>query len=306
MRKLTERHKLWIIRHSNITLRKRFRRLALKSQRDQHNETKQHLGELKVEAPPVFSLSENYEDVVEYVNRIRSIGFGRRQKGIRKVVDFSTIKELEPAAALVLAAEIDRWRRIGGFRPRPHKLEKWDTEVFLQFYELGLFSLLLDTEVHAKESPTVTWIPFKFGRGESGFPADQFLSNLTEIAGPIPERTIFYAALVEALLNVRNHAYLSENKGDYACQPIFGGWWIAGAFDNDKRELTGLVFDQGLGIPKTLPRSALWEQVRGQLIGTVGLGSIGLNDDARLIQAAIEVSRTRTNLQHRGFGLTGC
>ena len=251
------------------------------------------LGELKVVAPEVFSLSDNYEGVVGCILDIQKIALGRHKKGIRKIVDFSSIKKLEPAAALILSAEIDRWRRTTGFKPVPHDLANWDTEIFLQFHELGLFNLLYGMEVTAQESPIVQWIPFKHGKGDAGAPADQFLSDLTQLAGEIPERMIFYEALAEALLNVKNHAYISDVATDYACAPVKFGWWIAGAFDRQSNELTGLVFDQGLGIPATLPRSPYWETIRGQIS----------NDDAKLIEAAIEVSRTRTSLPNRGKGL---
>ncbi len=295
MRKLSEKYHQRALR----TKVKRANRTRLRKLRRKQKATQNHLptpnkqGELKISAPEIFSLDENFEKVVECINSVQKIAFGKRQKGIKKIVDFSAIRKLEPAAALVLSAEMDRWKRLTGFKPVPYELPNWDIQILLQFQEMGLFKLLYEIETQTKESPIVQWIPFRHGKGDAGEPADQFLSNLTQIAGKIPERMIFYEALAEALLNVKNHAYMSNQATDYACQPIKDAWWIAGAFNSETNELTGLVFDQGLGIPVTLPRSALWEQIRQHII----------NDEAKLIEAAIEVSRTRTGLRNRGKGL---
>lgn len=62
-----------------------------------------------------------------------------------------------------------------------------------------------------------------------------------------------------------------------------------------------VVFDQGVGIPETLPRSSKWESVREymEMIPVVGSAS---NDNSFLIESAIEVSRTSLGGGH-GRGL---
>lgn len=298
MKKLTEKYKRTLAHRSRRNRNLRIRRFRRDYFQYQISNLVNQSGELIIEAPPIFSLNDSFDAVVQCINKIQQVGFGKKQKGVKKIVDFSTIHSLEPAAALVLSAEIDRWRRLGGFKPRPHKLEKWDTQVLLQFDEMGLFKLLYGIDPFRVSEPAkIRWIPFKYGKGDGGPPADQMLADLTQIAGPIPERTIFYDAITEALLNVANHAYRGD-RHDFPCQIIKGGWWIAGAFDSESRELTGIVYDQGLGIPKTLPRSKLWEKIRG--FANMATGS---NDDGQLIKAAIEASRTSTQLSNRGLGL---
>jgi hypothetical protein len=54
------------------------------------------------------------------------------------------------------------------------------------------------------------------------------------------------------------------------------------------------MYDQGVGIARTLPKSSFWEQIRALRFERT---------DADLIDAAIEVRRSSTTIQGRGRGL---
>ena len=101
----------------------------------------------------------------------------------------------------------------------------------------------------------------------------------------IPRRMGLYAAVTEAMANVAKHAY----RGNDHCP----NWWISASRNPATGEVSLLIYDQGMGIPRSLPRTF------GELIR----GMVPLSDDARLIKAAHELQRTATNEEHRGLGL---
>jgi hypothetical protein len=106
-----------------------------------------------------------------------------------------------------------------------------------------------------------------------------------------------YEGMSEALLNVRHHAYLDEVKLLY---PSPGKrWWATACIDNEQDELRIFVYDQGVGIPATLPYTGYREWFSSLLTGAAH-GQTG--DDATLLKGALEYSRSRTEQAGRGKG----
>ena len=71
-------------------------------------------------------------------------------------------------------------------------------------------------------------------------------------------------------------------------------WWLSASFDSHNKILSLMFFDQGIGIPKSLPR------VHPGLFGKI----ISLfDDDDKKIEAATRAGRTSTNKVYRGKGL---
>ena len=217
-------------------------------------------------------------------------------------MDFRTIEILSPAATLMLAAELDRWRRVGEFRPNVLDVDEWNPEVRRLLFEMGLFDLL---EVANPPTPQPTaesqrFVRFVTGRGARGEDAVAMRQAIEEVAGAVPERRGIYDGIVESMTNVVHHAYPDNGRYDV---PVFTGtWWMAGSYDPTIRQLRILFYDQGVGFPATLPRQSNWEQVRGLIKAVVP-------DDGAMIAAAFEWRRSsdgrrsRTGLKHRGRGL---
>lgn len=73
-------------------------------------------------------------------------------------------------------------------------------------------------------------------------------------------------------------------------------WWMSASFSIGAiNSLTISFFDQGIGIPASLPRT-LGENIKS-------LFNI-LNDDGRMIMAATRLGRSQTKSSHRGKGLS--
>jgi hypothetical protein len=125
---------------------------------------------------------------------------------------------------------------------------------------------------------------------------------MSQIAGQLPKKlwARIYGALTEAMNNAIAHAYSEPRDSDsYDAIPIMNQWWMAGSFNTETRLASLQFFDQGVTIPRTLPREGMRERLTSLLGGLVVDGL----DDAHMIQAATLVGRTSTKKSERGRGL---
>lgn len=306
MKKLSQKQKQYFLRRRDLhaerrrksKLRAKLRRLtgepipARLVTRDRRGNI-----EIKLPLPESFSLQDNYEKVMDFVNCLRKYGV---QSHFRVYVDFRTLRYIGPSGALLLAAEIDRWRRIRGFKPAVRDLSQWDPVVYLLLEQMGLFDILEVTNLPKSlpiEFADISFIRFRTDQRAMGERVKELRMDLEELAGDVvPAARRLYAGLTEAITNVAHHAYPED--ASYTTPPIPGRWWMSGSFEADNRHLTVIFFDQGVGIPYTVPRSHPVEKLRG-LLSSLGLA----DDDASLIRAAMEVGRSQTGLSHRGEGL---
>jgi hypothetical protein len=143
----------------------------------------------------------------------------------------------------------------------------------------------------------VEFIKFRSGHQTDGQIAKELRQALEDIAGPIEAKKYLYTGLTEAMNNAIQHAYPIGQS--YKIPVDHRRWWMCGSFDKSRHVLTILFLDQGVGIPATLPRSKHWDDVLRFLRQLM----MGRRDDAALIQAAIEVGRSATEEQGRGYGL---
>lgn len=306
MRKISQRQKHWLQYHAVRSARRRLlfewrkketRRKELLLGRTAARRAVSHKGDhTLLSVPSIFSLHANYQEVARFFSMFRNTANQRKR---RLTVDFTTMTSLSPAASLVLASEVDRWRRIKNVKLRVIDVEKWHPQVRSWLEQLGFFELLDVTYKPFADiisSTSVRFIRFCSGNQADGNLARQLRRGLEDIAGPIATSQYLYQGITEAMNNAIQHAYPDGTKFRYPF--LKGEWWMCGSFDPVKGRFKVIFFDQGIGIPATLPRSSHWEKARGLILGW-GKGS----DDARLIEAAIEVGRSSTRLTGRGYGL---
>lgn len=240
-----------------------------------------------IACPEVLALEDNFDGVVRLIGSIRSRSQRRRNEGT--YIDFKPIRTVKPSGALVLAAELDRWnhlpksRRFGG-RSDVHA---WHPKVRQLLGDMGFFELLGVSGVPAEEHESgARYVKFRSGTAVQG----QEVHELRELdLSPfidVPNTPLFFAAVSEAMTNVVHHAY----KGQKSQAPK--RWWLSAAHNADEGELVILIYDQGLGIPSTVPQN-FGERLRGFVGAT----------DAAMIRAAHYLGRTETGEAHRGFGL---
>src|SRR3954469_13914731 len=97
---------------------------------------------------------------MEFIAKFRQIALGDRR---RVYVDFRSLRKLDPCGALVLAAELDRWRRFYIFRTHVPDVNEWDPNVLRLLSQMGLFSLLNARNYNPMTAGTdesVTFLPF--------------------------------------------------------------------------------------------------------------------------------------------------
>ena len=247
-----------------------------------------------IECPATLNLSADYQETMDFLRAVRLLA---RELQSNFMVDFTSLKEITPAAALLLVAEFDRWRgRSKAGRLRPIDLENWTPSVRRRLKEMGFFDVLgakcdIVDEPQAGED---RYLRFLSGIGTGGASAKSLRESIEELGPRIADRDSLYGGLTEAMTNVQQHAYGSRGE--------VRRWWISASVNVDASSLTVMVVDHGVGIPATLPRSGLWEEVRGY---AKAQGADFFADDAKLLEAAfsVEGNRSQTKEEHRGRGL---
>ena len=241
--------------------------------------------------PKRLNFSDNYQKSVRSINSIRKlIGLN----GVRhrlKNINLNNIENISTSASLVLTAEIDKWNDKVGRRLVP-QTEEWNDSVKAQLSDLGFFELFNFEKCNFEAKPTKLNI-VKFIKGAPGDEkkAKYLREKIEEIVGNRVKRPPLFQALSEAITNVTHHAYPQESK-------INKHWYMTASFCDDTRELKVAFYDQGIGIPSSLPRSKLWERAKAYM------SSISVyNDHPSLIEAAVEMGRSQTDQENRGKGL---
>lgn len=253
--------------------------------------------EITITLPRIFSLEDNYEEVVEFINIFRE---ETTKKDQSVYVDFTTLQKIHADAALLLGAEFDRWRRLRGIKLRVKKLSKWNPEIRRLMSEMGLFDLL---DVHQPKNDTNNadfdnvYIKFSTHNAAEGEYARKFRESLEEkLEATLPGKKYLFNGITEAMTNVMHHAY--PDDATYFFEPIKHQWWMAGSFNKEVNCATIVFIDQGIGIPQALPSRYPTERIKDFI------AKIGLSDtDASRIKAAMNLGRTSTELQNRGRGL---
>lgn len=300
MQKISSSQRLYLIRVTKARNQRRLKSKIKKHNRRssvaiKYKSIKENIhGQIIITAPDILSLSRNYNQTIEFINNIREYGV-RQSK--RLSINFSRLKEIYPGAALVVAAEIDRWRRAKNFRPYLHREKYWNPTVRRLLDEMGLFDL-----VDAKNPPEYVnnkseiYIRFKSNTQAIGTLAKELRLDLEQISGVVTRHKDLYGALIEAMKNTFQHAYPNDYEFDIHIE--LHRWWMCAAFDAHSKKLSVMFYDQGAGIPHTLPRQFTIERIRDWL-AIVRL----TENDAAIIKAAIAMGRSRTGEENRGNGL---
>ncbi|WP_158703121.1 hypothetical protein [Allosphingosinicella vermicomposti] len=320
MKKLAQVQKIRIIKINAKRMRKRLRRPSAAYNAGHTAEAKaqfqglraklpetrieheRHPGTFSFLPPKVFSFSENYEETFAFILDFRRY-FSQRGKqlcddGIRRraYAEFAEIEKIGPGAGLVLAAETHRFAQTRG---KPARIEDhlWAENVRDYFLEAGLFELLsLDPGTIAtrpSQDAQRSTLKFTFGRTSHGRDAKALIANLQALAGhSVGPRPAVYAAIAEALANV-SHAYPTW----FRTWPYRTSrqWWASGFWSPSSNTVGVQLYDQGAGIPATLPKQTHWPRILRSLDPE--------GSPSGLIAAAMEYGRTSTGQAGRGKGL---
>jgi hypothetical protein len=279
-----------------------------------------HVGNQRLPVPENFCLETNRDEMLSFLwsfrrrmslpirGRVLADNYGSRIPKIGTYYDFAAIKKITPAAALVFASEFDRIRRVYNRTLYAIDIDKWNPEVIGTLRDIGFFSLLGIEDSPPTAQPNNP-IVLRFRSNtkvvseEIGGEGSSLLGDLfATIQGDQALRLSLYTAILEAMQNVIDHAYVETFF--YKTRHV-KSWWLSASADRVSRELTVILYDQGITIPVSLPyRQTL------VLVGDTFRKLFGMdydpNDpkyDAAALEAAVRLSATSTGKDYHGKGL---
>lgn len=310
MKKLTPSERARQARQAFLTWRSFIRRRKILAERSAGAKARARRAAaspaMRIAPPADFSFSRNYTQTVSCLRSFKHALFAAMPDGKRPQIflDLSTIQNITLAGALVLGAEIHRWRVQRGPVLRAQNVRDWNPRVRRLLAGVGFFKLLgvevprrVERELLDDEVTVLQMISSTVLDPELLQKTMQKLSTVAEILEQDPS---VYGALVEAAYNAKLHAYPEDHE--YEFPPLVKGWWATASWNPKEGFVKFLVYDQGVGIPHTLPKWSGWEMLRAKLAETLGDFGTGLKDASNLIAAAIELDRTSLQGGH-GKGL---
>ncbi|UES46821.1 hypothetical protein [Roseibium aggregatum] len=248
-------------------------------------------------------------------SRVNSNGKSKgAPRWIAPYVDFCSINQLTPTAALLLAAEYDRIRQINKILHAGLgtfllvNVELWKNEIFSLLLEIGFFDLLEIADLDSqREDPDFRIIRMRSGRKNDPTEVDQLIEELercfSELSLSADDECFELAgALGEAMENVVRCAYPAGANFKYT---HVGRWWMTGAIIKSERRMYVSIYDQGISIPGSLHAWEHYDSFKQRFLRFLGIEP-DLTEpkyDGDVIKMAIEESRTSTGLEKHGKGL---
>ncbi|CAI1056956.1 Uncharacterised protein [Serratia quinivorans] len=258
---------------------------------------------VSLKLPVKMNFSSEYDATMRCMTAIRIMSFkkGYPSHAYRLgFVDFSGLKEISTSAALALTAELSKWDDIIRQRLRP-KVETWNKKILTQFSDIGFFDLFKNKasfEIEKRQEQTsLRFVKYIKGQSDDADKTQELKEEINRLIGEdINKWTFLYSGLSEAITNVCHHAYPQE----YDFPEVDKNWYMTGSYDSLSKVLKVAFYDQGIGIPESLPSSILYEKVLDYLKKAPIIKGMR---DATFLKAAVEIERTRTGDDDRGKGL---
>lgn len=253
-----------------------------------------------IEAPSKLDMysPKNHTNFVGFLEALR-----KSVKSNQKTfISFRSTNRITAAAGLMLVAEVSRLvKAFPESTIRCSLPEKTQEGIYKNDFNLvesalnkiGFFKLIGQENNKKSNAASVrNWRQLS-GDTADGSLADSLLNTLSDM---IPEaaRKKIYRGAIEAIANCVEHAYPSPREdGLNICD---NRWWML--VGNDERDLSVIVCDLGVGIPKTMPT----KHSPGLLSAVKSAFGILNNSDSEMIRASTHIRETRTKLTHRGKG----
>jgi hypothetical protein len=258
--------------------------------------------QVTIHLPEVMNFSTHYDTTVLVFTAIRNlvnVVFKPKKAYRLSSVNFEGLKTISTSAALVLTAELSKWEDSIRKRLIP-KTDTWDEDIRTQLYALGFFDIFkykCDDENLNVNKTNLEFVRYIKGKCTEKSKTAELKSSIQNVVGnSINKWTFLDSGLSEAITNVSHHAYPKSMKVYRRDR----NWYLTGSFNNKTNVLKIAFYDQGIGIPKSLPASDVWEKVKKAI-------SIVAKEDRflhkTLLKAAVRKDRTRTYEPGRGQGL---
>ena len=255
------------------------------------------LSRRQVFPPARLSLHENYDETVACIEKLREYALNQNRE---VMLHMSVVEQVDAAAALALVGEIDRIRRLK-FRHFVHGTYPTSQVPMRALSDMGFFDMLQIAGAAPDLDAQRTQVYLKFLSGVIVDPrlADRFVTVIeTHVLEMTPlARGKLVVAIKEAMNNTIDWAHPDHPGGN---RSLKNRWWLSCRVDIAKREVVVVLFDQGVGIPKTLT-PAIYDRIRAFKAGK-WLSLTSKPTDGEIIAAATEKGRTGTEDGRRGRG----
>jgi hypothetical protein len=261
-------------------------------------------GAVTINLPSAMNFSVDYESTAICVMTIRHLARKRphRTQYHLGLVNFEQLTKISTSAALVLTAELSKWEDSLRQNLEP-RIDNWNPDILFRFFKLGFFDLFeinpfLGASLEEGSDPVSI---VKYIKGQTGDSVKTRLlkEQIGQIVGDDIKKWIFLnTGLSEAITNVTHHAYPEDSDWKFIKRDKV--WYLTGAYNRDTKEIKVIFYDQGIGIPRSLPASEMWERVLNYLST---YPRIEKRRDATMLKAAVELSRTSSGQIDRGKGL---
>jgi hypothetical protein len=253
--------------------------------------------------PKVMNFSEHYERTVQYITAIRvlSLRFGVKNRCYSLVsVNFDNLEKVSTSAALTLTAELSKWDDAARQQIVP-KIKNWNQNIIQQFNELGFFELFNNNPLQdykLQDNNHLKLVKYIKGRCGDSKKTRLLSDSVRSIVGEKIDKWAFLkTGLDEAITNVSHHAYPKNMKVSEDDR----NWYLTGSYNKETNELKIVFYDQGIGIPKSLPVSKFKERLVSVFSGVSS--RLEQVKHGILLKAAVEMSRSSTGEYDRGAGL---
>jgi hypothetical protein len=317
MKKLFQAQKDRHLRTQRLRLRKAGRRSTkrderLRSARSQQAEYREKLRRAHlvptgakfrhpIILPEVFSFADNFEETAASLTEIKCKGL---EEWRPLMIRFDKVRKVDAPALLALAAEIYRCKKL---RQLPNVqfvsgTYPGNSEIFLHLRAIGFYSLI-EVEQPPGDAPRAAmdkskaYLHMRTGTNVDGEVVDRFVSVVEKNAFPLNEvaRGKLVGAIKEAMGNVADHAYKIEPR----FPAMKSRWYMSAYIDFDLHEVKVLLFDQGVGIPRTLDANML---ARLQAASKDEWVSAFKGTDGYTVKLATEIWQSGTGQSGRGKG----
>ncbi len=284
MKKLSETYKLWLI------IRAREELLKKKKKNRDHSKNKERNAFKLINN---LDIENNFEETISNLISVEKY-LAEDQKAHTRLVDFRPLKNITTSSALILASLFDRNMRFRNQRgenigPALYKYKEWEKGILTKLNDIGLLDFLA-TRKPKKLQHTISeekYIRFRSAKNVKGAVINELQDDISKII-PIPHKKALYAGLSEATINSHQHAYPNGEEKN---------WWISSSYSDEKKELTVIAYDAGVGIPATLPRNFT------ETLEVIFTRKKIKDNDSNRIKVATELKKSRTKEDNRGNGL---
>lgn len=301
MKRLSEKHKLYLCRKSGFAIRKICAQNAeVERRRKKNSRTKGRRNGhgAHLIAPSHFMLmskkpqqqGDQVKDFFDFLMKLRTVKPGPI------VIDMSSVRHMVADAALLFKAELSRLVQSGGVSIEAIPPDSPRIQQVLKQTEIH--SLLnLKIELSPDREDVVHWRVAE-GHRQHVDPAslEPIMADIEDVTGLASHPV--YQGIIESMGNCVEHAY-KVHPDVTRPMPVSPGWWV---FQQVKDgTLSVYVCDLGIGVNRALPLTLATE--KGLLNKLFYLARRVKGEDCRSLIAAMEYGRTVSGLHHRGKGM---